>query len=191
MDERPPRSPLAGMRLPQVETVASVVDCSATSRFVLRGGVDDVRGLLAGLSLPLPERINTAGGTAERATLQLGPDEWLLLLANSAEGQSIGGGAEQTSGPVSIVDVSHRNAGLIVAGPLLEDVLAAGCPLPLSLAAFPVARATRTVFAKIEVVLWRQSAQAMRIECGASLASYLVEMLTVVIGQEQALRARR
>lgn len=191
MDEVSMRSPLAGMRLPASEQVASVTAGAPTFRYVLRGDVEVMRGFLSGLSLPLPERINTATRLDKRAVLMLGPDEcWVLSpdwLAPS-EGLDFGGHA---LGVHSLVDVSHRNVGMVVTGPMVEDVFAAGCPLPLSLKAFPVGRSTRTLFAKIEIVLWRQGERAFHVECGASLVPYLVGLLATAIAEEEALLACR
>ncbi|MFX8747406.1 sarcosine oxidase subunit gamma family protein, partial [Acinetobacter baumannii] len=61
--------------------------------------------------------------------------------------------------PHSLVDVSHRNTAIQIAGPAAADVLNAGCPLDLRLDAFPVGMCTRTLFAKAEIVLWRTDAQ--------------------------------
>ena len=57
----------------------------------------------------------------------------------------------------SLVDVSHRQIGLVVSGPAAARALNAGCPLDLGLKAFPVGFATRTLFDKAEIVLWRRA----------------------------------
>ena len=72
----------------------------------------------------------------------------------------------------SAVDVSHRNCAILVTGRAAVDVLNAGCPLDLSLAAFPVGAATRTVLGKIEIVLMRTGEDAFRVECWRSFADY-------------------
>jgi sarcosine oxidase subunit gamma len=59
-------------------------------------------------------------------------------------------------------------------------LLAAQCPLPLDLAAFPVDMCTRTVFAKAEVVLWRTAPETFRLEVARSFARYVVDMLSEI-----------
>jgi sarcosine oxidase subunit gamma len=110
--------------------------------------------------------------------LWLGPDEW-LLLAPGVEGSAVGAAlAEALHGQAaSLVDVGHRQVGLVVAGPRAADLINAGCPLDLDLSAFPEGMCTRTVLAKVEIVLWRTAADAFRIEVARSLAPYVVELL--------------
>ena len=80
----------------------------------------------------------------------------------------------------SLVDVSHRQIGLVASGPAAARVLNAGCPLDLDLGAFPVGMCTRTVFAKTEIVLWRTGADVFHVEVWRSFASYLTEFLAEV-----------
>ncbi len=56
--------------------------------------------------------------------------------------------------------------------------LSAGCPLDLRVSAFPVGMATRTIFDKAEIVLWRREERAFRVEVWRSFAAYLVAALT-------------
>ena len=77
----------------------------------------------------------------------------------------------------SLVDISHRQIGLIVSRPAAARVLNAGCPLDLDLAAFPIGVATRTLFDKAEIVLWRRAATAFHIEVWRSFAPHVVALL--------------
>ena len=56
--------------------------------------------------------------------------------------------------------------------------LNAGCPLDLGLKAFPVGMATRTLFDKAEIVLWRRAQETFQVEVWRSFAPYLVAALT-------------
>ncbi|KAB2853885.1 MAG: sarcosine oxidase subunit gamma, partial [Bauldia sp.] len=58
-----------------------------------------------------------------------------------------------------------------------EATLAAGCPQDLSPAAFPVGACSRTVLAKIEVVIWRTGDDAFRVECWRSFSDYAFAFL--------------
>src|SRR5262249_9303249 len=110
----------------------------------------------------------------QRAALWLGPDEW-LLIAPVADGdtleRSLCGALKDL--PHSLVDVSHRQTAFTVSGPLATLLLASGCPLDLDERALPVGMSTRTMFAKAEVVLWRSSPSAFRLEVWRSFAAYV------------------
>jgi sarcosine oxidase subunit gamma len=114
----------------------------------------------------------------KRAALWLGPDEW-LLIAEGADAGTIAGVLESVlEGTAhSLVDVSHRQIGLIASGPAAARVVNAGCPLDLSLEAFPVGFATRTLFDKAEIVLWRRAEAVLHIEIWRSFAPYLAASL--------------
>jgi sarcosine oxidase subunit gamma len=60
-----------------------------------------------------------------------------------------------------------------IAGPQAATVLAAGCPLDLDPAAFPVGMCTRTVLAKAEIVLWRRADDSFHLEVWRSFAAYV------------------
>jgi sarcosine oxidase subunit gamma len=168
------RSVLDGLALPS-RSHATVKDAGAASRFIYRGSPDLAAAAFA-VELPtVPMRAHTQG---DRAALWLGPDEW-LLLAPEAEGAALAGALSGARGdtPASVVDVSHRQVGLVVAGPCAEQLLNAGCPLDLDQAAFPVAMCTRTILAKAEIVLWRTDGDTFRIEVARSFAPYIVAFL--------------
>jgi sarcosine oxidase subunit gamma len=148
------------------------------ARYVLRGG-DPVRAAAeptAGVGFSAqPCRAMTRG---ERATLWLGPDEWLLIVPE-AEGPALAGSLEKALAgiPHSLVDVSHRQSGCELRGPQAATLLSAGCPLDLDESAFPIGMCTRTVLAKAEVVLWRSAAQTFRLEVARSFVAYVSQFI--------------
>jgi len=152
----------------------SVADTQPSCRWVLRCHLDAAQALATAFACPLPVAINTASAAGERAALMLGPDEW-LLLAPEADGPALGAAmaAALSDRPHSLVDVSHRQLALRLEGPRAELVLNAGVPLDLDVRAFPVGSATRTLFDKAEIVLWRTGPDAFRIETGRSFLPYL------------------
>ena len=169
------RSVLAGLSLPSKAGVAAVSDPGVAARFVYRGASELFPGAF-GVALPTtPMRAHAEGA---RAALWLGPDEWLLLTPD-ADGAAVGAALTQSlAGQVaSLVDVGHRQVGLSVTGPRAADLINAGCPLDLDLIAFPVGMCTRTILAKVEIILWRTADDAFRIEVARSLAPYVVELL--------------
>jgi sarcosine oxidase subunit gamma len=145
---------------------------------------------------------------ATRATLWLGPDEYLLLdfgagapgAAHATPGQS--GSAHPAPGqssmppapaavtaeleralanvPHALVDVSHRQFALELSGPHAATILNGACPLDLNLAQFPVGMCTRTVFAKADIVLWRTREDAFHLEVWRSFAGYVTGILTEI-----------
>lgn len=122
-----------------------------------------------------PGRFVSAAG---RIAVWLGPDEW-LLIAPGEEAAPIAAAieAETAAIPHSLVDVGHRSVGIEVAGPAAAAVINAGCPLDLSLEAFPVGSGTRTILAKAEIVLLRTGPETFQIDVWRSFSAYLWQYL--------------
>ncbi|MGA7195919.1 MAG: sarcosine oxidase subunit gamma family protein [Roseiarcus sp.] len=173
-----PRSPLEGLALPAGDRFA-VAEAPAAARLVFRGGEAARAACSAAFGAELPARLGLASARENRAALWLGPDEW-LLIAGGADADLLGAELEAAfdAAPHSLVDVSHRQIGLLVSGQIAVRALSAGCPLDLHLSAFPVGTATRTIFDKAEIVLWRLGATAFHVEVWRSFAPYLVVALT-------------
>jgi sarcosine oxidase, subunit gamma len=148
------------------------------ARHILRGGAEVRVAAEGALGLAVPASPCRASTDGERSALWLGPDEW-LLIAPEAQGSAIAAalGRALSDLPHSLVDVSHRQTAFTVSGPDAEALLAAGCPLDLDASAFPVGMCTRTVLAKAEIVLWRTSPEAFRIEVWRSFAAYASQLL--------------
>jgi sarcosine oxidase subunit gamma len=161
-------------RRPLIAASALLRISPPAARHVLRGAQAtlDAAGDALGLSLSMPPC--RASVNASRSALWLGPDERLLLCEDSSAADTVSR-LEQALGeqPYSLVDVSHRQLGLSLAGADAAVVLAAGCPLDLDPAAFPVGMCTRTVLAKAEIVLWRVAADTFQLEVWRSFAAYV------------------
>lgn len=140
------------------------------SRMSLRARPAAVAALSKAIGVTLPEKPKSSAVKAGRTVLWLGPDEWLVI--DEAGGDPIGDCAS-VKGLHSAVDVSHRNVGIAVIGPNAADTINAGCPQDLSLAAFPVGAASRTVLGKVEIVLLRTGEDAFRLECWRSFSDYV------------------
>jgi sarcosine oxidase subunit gamma len=127
-------------------------------------------------------RAETGNG---RATLWMGPDEFLLIAADAGSGEAVIGKLEQALAgqPHALVDVSHRQFALEVRGPKAEVILSAGCPLDLGLAAFPVGMCTRTLFAKADVLLWRTGENTFHMEVWRSFQGYVSGLLGEIAGE--------
>jgi sarcosine oxidase subunit gamma len=146
-------------------------------RFSLRGRPADVRILEKEWDLPLPAAVGSASHKNGKAAFCLGPDEWLIVVPPATGPKLLGVLSARTREMISLVDVSHRSVGLMVQGSGGPALLAAGCPLDLRLNAFPVGSACRTIFAGVEVTLWRPSASSLSIEFWRSYAGYIWQFL--------------
>jgi sarcosine oxidase, subunit gamma len=172
-----PRSPLEGVALPSGSRL-TLAEAPPAARFILRGG-EAVRvacGMVFGAEPP--SRFGPTGEGDKRAALWLGPDEW-LLIADRADAAAIVEVLETVLEGTAhaLVEVSHRQIGLTASGVAASRVLNAGCPLDLSLKAFPVGFATRTLFDKAEIVLWRRAQAMFHVEVWRSFAPYLAASL--------------
>lgn len=157
------------------------------TRLVFRGDEPARAACAAALGVDLPRSACRAAAGDGRAALWLGPDEWLLLARHGAGQTPAGPSAPALAEtlvlalaplPHSLVDVSHRQVGLLLAGPRAADLLNTLVMLDLDPAAFPVGACARTLFGKAEIVLWRCGDDAFRIEVWRSFAPYVAEMLT-------------
>lgn len=147
------------------------------ARHVLRGRPEAMSAAEGALGFALPREACRSASLNHTHALWLGPDEWLLLSAPNA---SLGDRIEAAMGahPHSLVEVSDRQIGLVVAGPEAEAVLSVGCPLDLDQTAFPVGMCTRTVLSKAEIVLWRTGPDTFHLEVWRSFGAYLRAFLT-------------
>ena len=149
------------------------------TRLVFQGG--PAARVAAARVFPLPDAqdVCRARRDGDRAGLWLGPDECLLIAPATSGPAALLGELRAAIGTSahSLVDVSHRQVGLEVRGPLAERILNGACPLDLSLDRFPVGMCTRTAFAKAEIVLWRTDAQQFRVEVWRSFAPYAAALL--------------
>lgn len=119
----------------------------------------------------------TSSSLDGRHALRLGPDEWLLLATSACAVDELAALARDNL--MSLVDISDRELAWELSGDDAAQVLAMGCPLDLADTAFPPGRATRTVYAHAEVVLWRPGSERMwQLRALRSFATYLTRHLT-------------
>ncbi len=142
------------------------------ARISLRCGPDLLRPLGAAFGVTLPTRPLTASTRGARAALWLGPDEWLLLAEDApAAGLILALEAARAGGAASVTDISDRQLGIELTGPAVPELLAEGCPLDLG--SFAIDACTRTLFGKVEIVLWRRGVARWRLEVARSFAPHL------------------
>ena len=165
-------------RPPRIDARPWLEPLAPATRFSFRGAADAAAAASRALGVELPSSACRANLAGTRAALWLGPDEQLLIAAQS-EATELRAGLAAALGtlPHSLVDVSHRQVAFLVKGAHAEWLLQSGCPLDLDPENFPVGMCTRTVFLKAEIVLWRTAADAFRVEVWRSFAEYVVSML--------------
>lgn len=146
----------------------------AASRASIRVAADDVSALSAALGVTLPQRPKASAVSGDRHALWIGPDEWYVIGADGTDFVALAGNAGVLN---SAVDISHRNIGIVVSGPGAAMAINSACPHDLTEASFPVGACTRTVFGKMEIILYRPEADTYRVECWRSFAEYCFGML--------------
>jgi len=135
--------------------------------------------------MAFPEEACRANAQGTRASLWLGPDEYLLLDFSADAPQpgawhpaAVEALEQGLAGiPHALVDISHRQFAFEVHGPHATDILNGACALDLDLATFPIGMCTRTVLAKADIVLWRTRAAAFHLEVWRSFAGYVSGVL--------------
>ena len=178
-------SVLEGRALPD-DSRARAIELPFATRFILRGGEELAGPVAAAFGVAPPTRPLASVSEGPRAALWLGPDEWLLIAEDEPEGLFVRLEAALAGVFHALIDVSHRQAGLEVAGPGAARLLAAGVPLDLDLSAFPVGMVTRTLLLKAEITLWRRGAERFRLEVGRSFAPYVAAALTQAAADQAA-----
>lgn len=146
----------------------------AAARASLRAAPDALAALSSALGVTLPKKPKVSASANGIDALWLGPDEWLLI---GPDGTDFVGIAARSGVLHSMVDVSHRNIGILASGPGAAAAINSACPQDLTPSVFPVGACTRTVFGKMEIVLQRTGEDTYRVECWRSFAEYCFGML--------------
>lgn len=149
---------------------ATLRSLTPRARFVLRCDPAALPAVGEAFGVLPPAQPLRSAVQGARAALWLGPDEWLLLAEEDAAAPAI-------AAPHALVEVSHRQLAFAVEGPGAALLLNEGCPLDLDTAAFPPGACTRTLFGKVEILLWRRAADAFEVEAARSFAAPLLALL--------------
>lgn len=148
---------------------------SPADRISLRAPEASTAALSKVLGVILPKKPKTSATKAGRTALWLGPDEWLVI---DEAGNDPLADCAAVSALHSAVGISHRNIAIAVTGAGAAATINAGCPQDLSLDAFPVGAASRTILGKAEIVLLRNAPDAFRVECWRSFSDYVFTFLS-------------
>jgi len=176
---------LAQRRPPAIASTDWLKPLPAGGRWVLHGG-PAVRALAAPVwGVAFSEEACRAVVSGSRATLWMGPDEYLLLELGPGDGSNGESHAALAQNleraladtPHALVDVSHRQFAVEIWGPHAAAILSGACPLDLDARGFPVGMCTRTLLAKADIVLWRTGPTTFHLEAWRSFAAYVSGLL--------------
>jgi sarcosine oxidase subunit gamma len=178
----------AERRTPTVAAKAWLEILPPATRLVLHGDASARARALPAWGVEFAMATCRAHVQGDRATLWLGPEEYLLLDQSPPAGAGAGDTARLIAeleaalgdAPHALVDVSHRQFALQVSGAHAATILNGACPLDLDLNEFPVGMCTRTVLAKADIVLWRTRPDAFHVEVWRSFAGYVTGLLAEI-----------
>jgi sarcosine oxidase, subunit alpha len=144
-----------------------------TARLSIRAGsaAGTAIGLALGVLLPTAPCRSTIA--RDRAALWLGPEEWLIVVPESASHLTALATKAAGDHPSSIVDVSYRTRTLQIAGAHAAWCLNTFCALDLDGQAFPVGMCTRTLLGDAEVVVWRIAPEVFHLDVPRSFEPYV------------------
>lgn len=148
------------------------------ARFVLHAEPAALPAIAAALGVAPPTTPLASAVAGGRAALWLGPGEWLLLAEPEASAALLLGPGVPGAW---LVEVTDARLGYALEGPEAATALNEGCPLDLAAAAFPPGACTRTLFGKVEILLWRRGPAAFEVELARSLAAAFEAMMAEVL----------
>jgi sarcosine oxidase subunit gamma len=175
----------AARSLPQVPATDWMRAVPPAMRFILHGDAQARAAAEPIWGVAFASQACRAMTQRARATLWLGPDEYLLLGANEGSEEAVADALETALGrvPHALVNISHRQFALEVSGPHAATILSGACPLDLDLGAFPVSMCTRTVLSKADIVLWRTREDAFHVEVWRSFSGYVTGVLSEIAAE--------
>lgn len=143
-------------------------------RYSVRIKKSDLSAVKKAINIKFPSKIGGTDISDEQFVLCLGPDEWLIITdpKEAVRLQKVLGKLQKDF-ICSVTEVSHRNIGFTLSGARAVSALNVGCPIDLSLEAFPIGKTTRTVFEGASIVLTRTGETDFGLECWRSFAPYL------------------
>jgi sarcosine oxidase subunit gamma len=175
----------AQRRVPAVASIEWLRGLPPATRFAFHGGAAARAAAHSVWRVAFSEEACRANAHTSRATLWMGPDEYLLLDFAGASASTLFDALEGAMAdvPHALVDISHRQFAFEIAGPHAATILSGACPLDLDIAQFPVGMCTRTVLAKADITLWRARADAFHLEVWRSFAGYVTGVLTEIAAE--------
>lgn len=155
---------------------ATVTLLPPVGRFSLRLREAAVPALSRALGVDLPGRIGARASVGSTDMLRLGPDEWLIQVAE-ADAPRLAAACAQVyaTAPHSLTDISDREISVLIEGPQAAELLTLGCPRDID--RIPEGEGRRTLLDSATVVLWRDGAQRFRLDIWRSFAPHVLALL--------------
>ncbi len=127
-----------------------------------------------GVELPTANRVSEATG---RRLLWLGPDEWLVVAADTDQQALVTTLNEAIGADGCVVDLSANRTGLELTGLLARDVLATCCSLDFHPRVFGPGQCAQTLIQKAGALIDQRSDDTYLVLVRPSFAAYVAEWL--------------
>lgn len=172
------RSAFEGLHPIRVDSKVAVTPNADATRFSFRGSAEAAVACSKAFGVTLPTTLLKAETNGTRTAISLGPDEW-QLIAEDGIAESLAKDIANAIGSTfhSLVDISHRNTAFDVSGAAAETLLASGVLLDLNASSFPIGMATRTIYSKAEIILWRKDASTFNVSVWRSFVPFVWGLL--------------
>lgn len=157
-------------------SAATVTLLAPGGRFSLRVGTAERSALSMAMGLELPLKIGRRASAGTTEVLCLGPDEWLIGVAE-ADAAPLQEACAQiyAEAPHSLTDISDREITIRIEGPKAAELLTLGCPRDID--RIGAGEGRRTLMDSATIVLWRDGLQSFRLDIGRSFAPSVIALL--------------
>ena len=154
-------------------TIRPVENCA---RFNLRIDPANLAAASGVWGAQLPATIGGLASSSGRLAACIGPDEW-FLIAPLADQDAIEAGFAQLYATTihSLVDIGHREVGIMVEGPAAADALQS-C-IAFEIGAMALGEARRTIIDRVQIILLREAEDRFRVEVWHSFSDHVWHLL--------------
>ena len=172
---------VARRQAPQFAATSWLRPLPPATRLIFHGGQKARTIAAAAWGVGFADAACRAQSSRSRATLWMGPDEYLLIDDDAAAAPAFEVLTQALASVAhALVDISHRQIAFEIKGQHAEAILAGGCPLDLDMESFPLGMCTRTICGKADIVLWRTAGDTFHVEVWRSFSDYFVALLTEI-----------
>jgi sarcosine oxidase, subunit gamma len=171
--------PLVGRQLTSANAPATLRPAENAARFNLRIDPANLSAVSAILCTALPATVGGLVSSDGRLAACIGPDEWFLIapLDQRDEIEAAFAGLYATT-IHSLVDIGHREVGIVVEGPAAADVLQS-C-IAFEVGAMVVGEARRTIIDRVQIILLREAGDRFRVEVWHSFSDHVWHLLATI-----------
>ncbi len=166
--------PIQMVQLIEQDGLAITLMPEDKTRLSLRVAPSDREAFGKQIGALLPDQIGQQAQMEGGSVACLGPDEWMVSLANDPA-LSLKDRALTATVPHALVDISSREFSLVISGADSRELLSVGCPRNLN--HFTAGKACRTLCFDVSVILWCEAEDRFRIDVWRSFAPHLASLL--------------